>query len=191
MMQGEKVAADIRDAHESLARRCRDPADADADLAPPATAAAAGARTHRAQREGARRGDGGAGGGDADRSRRRCAACDFDPARTRALRGAAVRAARHGAQICRQRWKRCPRSREKYAGELRDLAKLRPGSRPGAAKSRPRPTMPPRAAELSGARKARARRLRRGQRRTAAAEAGARAILRAGHVTDEAVSADG
>ena len=62
MMQGEKVAADIRDAHESLSGRCGDPAGALRDLASVATSDAAGAATDRTQRPGSGRGDGGARG---------------------------------------------------------------------------------------------------------------------------------
>ena len=98
MMQGEKVAADIRDAHESLSgdsaalpllatisRRLQRRMPQAPDLIEPSVKAleeameALEAATQSV--EAALR------------------ACDFDPRRTRALRGAAVRAARHGAQI--------------------------------------------------------------------------------------------
>ena len=57
MMQGEKVAADIRDAREQLTGDAADPADSVAARAATAAARCAGAGAHRAQRQGARRGD--------------------------------------------------------------------------------------------------------------------------------------
>ena len=98
MMQGEKVAADIREAHENLSGDSAILPVAVGDLAPAAAAHAAGAGADRAERQGARRGDGGARDRHPGGRSRRSRACDFDPRELETLRGAPVRAARHGAQ---------------------------------------------------------------------------------------------
>ena len=85
-----------RGARKSV-RRFGDPARPVGDLAPTAAASAAGAGADRAERPGARRGDAGARdrhpGGRIGARRLR-----LRSARTRKMRGAPVRAARHGAQ---------------------------------------------------------------------------------------------
>ena len=160
MMQGEKVAADIRDARDHLTGEAAHPAAAAFRLAPAAAPLAPGAGADRAEREGARRGDRGAGarqsrGRGCDRSLR------LRSPRARTLRGAAVRAEGDGPQV--------PRPDRGPAGAG---AKIRRRSR--GARGRPQRDRPPRGRGETRRRRPIARRRARSALRASEARASSR-----------------
>ena len=139
MMQGEKVAADIREAHDNLS--------GDSAILPVLSAIARRLQRRmpqapeldRTERPGARRGDASAGerhpGGRIGARRLR-----LRSARTGEMRRAAVRACAAWRASTRRRSTRCRRWRCKYADEL---AALEAGERARRRRSRPRRAPPP------------------------------------------------
>ena len=100
MMQGEKVAADIREARDHLSGEAALLPALLSSLAPAAAPDASGAGSHRAEREGAGRGDRG-GRGRVARDRAGARGMRVRSARARALRGAPVRVEGDGPQVRR------------------------------------------------------------------------------------------
>ena len=143
MMQGEKVAADIREAHQNLS--------GDAAILPVLSAIARRLQRRMPQAPALiepsvlalGRGDGSAGSRDAGR-RKRARRLRLRSARTRAMRGAPVRAAGHGAQIRDARRRPCPRSRKNTPTNWRTSARARSGWRRSKARRARRPALTPR-----------------------------------------------
>ena len=137
MMQGEKIATDLREAQEAISRHAFAGAGAVGRRTAPGAPRRQFAGAGRARGEGDRRRDQRAGGGRPAPQRR--AGCRrFRSGRARADRGAAVRLARGLAQIC-DAGRRARRARRQICRRRRaDRCRRRPVEEAGSGRGRGR-----------------------------------------------------